>query len=258
MNYQNKTVVITGAAKGIGAACAKLFFEANAKVALLDIAIDESGVNDDRWLYINCNVAAAMEVKDAIEKINVKFGSVDFLVNNAGIQRYGNVTETSEEDWDLVMNVNLKSLYLCAKYAIPFMLENKKGVVINIASVQAFVSQQNVAAYTTAKTAILGLTRSIAVDYAPYVRCVAVCPGTIDTPMLRDAIALSPDPDEVMQECVDMHLAKRIGTPEEVAELVMYLCDDKASFITGQAIRIDGGLGITIQGSKKPPSPGGE
>lgn len=251
MNYQNKTVVITGASKGIGAACAKLFFDANANVALLDIAEDESGINNDRWLYINCNVSSAMQVKDAIEKINTKLGSIDFLVNNAGIQRYGSVTETSEDEWDLVMNVNLKSLFLCAKYVIPFMLQNKKGVVINIASVQAFVSQKNVAAYTTAKTAILGLTRSIAVDYAPHVRCVAVCPGTIDTPMLREAIALSPDPDAVMQECIDMHLTKRIGTAEEVAELVLYLCDDKAGFITGQAIRIDGGLGITIQGSKK-------
>ena len=131
------------------------------------------------------------------------------------------------------------------------MIENKKGVVINISSVQAFVSQQNVSAYTTAKTAILGLTRSIAVDYAPMVRCVAVCPGTIDTPMLRDAINLSPDPASVMEECIDMHLTKRIGTAEEVAELVKYLCDDKSSFITGQSIRIDGGLGITIAGSKR-------
>ena len=149
------------------------------------------------------------------------------------------------------MNVNLKSFFLCSKYAIPLMQKKQKGVVINVASVQAFLSQQNVAAYTTAKSAILGLTRSIAVDYAPHIRCVAVCPGTIDTPMLRDSISLSPDPDEVMQECIDMHLTKRIGRPEEVAELILYLCDDKASFITGQAIRIDGGLGITIQGSKR-------
>ena len=251
MNYQNKTVVITGGAKGIGAACAKLFFDAGANVALLDVADNVSEISNNRWLNIHCDVSSETQVKDAFEKVTQHFGSVDFLVNNAGIQRYGSVTETSADEWDLVMNVNLKSLFLCAKYAIPSMLENKKGVVINIASVQAFVSQQNVAAYTTAKSAILGLTRSIAVDYAPHVRCVAVCPGTIDTPMLRESIALSPDPDAVMQECIDMHLTKRIGTAEEVAELVMFLCDDKASFITGQAIRIDGGLGITIQGSKK-------
>lgn len=252
MDYQNKTVVITGASNGIGAACAKLFFDAGANVALLDIVGNPNSTYDDhRCLQIACDVSSAIQVDKAFQQVQQHFGSIDFLVSNAGIQRYGSVTETSEADWDLVMNVNLKSLFLCAKYAIPRMLENGKGVIINIASVQSFVSQPNVAAYTTAKTAILGLTRSIAVDYGPQIRCVAVCPGTIDTPMLRDAIALSPDPDAVMQECIDMHLAKRIGTAEEVAELVQYLCDDKAAFITGQAIRIDGGLGISIQGSKK-------
>jgi len=251
MDYQNKTVVITGAAKGIGAACAKLFYEAGANVALLDIAHDNDAVSGQRKLFITCDVSSGTQVNDAIEEINNYFGTVDILVNNAGIQRYGTVTETSADDWDLVMNVNLKSLFLCAKYSIPFMLQKNKGVIINIASVQAFVSQQKVAAYTTAKTAILGLTRSIAVDYSPKIRCVAVCPGTIDTPMLRASFALSPDPAEVMQECIDMHPVKRIGTPDEVAELVLFLCDDKASFITGEAIRIDGGLGITIQGSKK-------
>lgn len=251
MDYKDKIIVVTGAAKGIGAACAKLFSESGARVALLDVSEGDSFTAGDCGLYIHCNVSVENEVIAAFEQVRQQFGGVDILVNNAGIQRYGTVTETSAEAWDEVMNVNLKSLFLCAKYAIPFMLEKNKGVIVNMASVQAFVSQPKVAAYTTAKTAILGLTRSIAVDYAPYIRCVAVCPGTIDTPMLRDSFALSPDPGEVMQECIDMHLTKRIGTPEEVAELVKYLCDDKASFITGQAIRIDGGLGITIQGSKK-------
>ena len=251
MDYKDKIIVVTGAAKGIGAACAKLFQESGARVALLDVSEGDSLTADDRGLYIQCNVSVESEVIAAFEQVRQQFGGVDILVNNAGIQRYGTVTETSAEAWDEVMNVNLKSLFLCAKYAIPSMLEKNKGVIINMASVQAFVSQPKVAAYTTAKTAILGLTRSIAVDYAPYIRCVAVCPGTIDTPMLRDSIALSPDPGEVMQECIDMHLTKRIGTPEEVAELVKYLCDDKASFVTGQAIRIDEGLGITIRGSKK-------
>jgi NAD(P)-dependent dehydrogenase (short-subunit alcohol dehydrogenase family) len=251
MNYHNKTVVITGGAKGIGEATATLFFEAGANVVVLDVSQDSSNINDARWLFLMCDVSNEAQVNAAFEKITAQFASIDFLVNNAGIQRYGTVTETPTEEWDLVMNVNLKSYFLCSKYALPFMQQKQKGVIINVASVQAFLSQQKVAAYTTAKTAILGLTRSIAVDYAPHIRCVAVCPGTIDTPMLRDSFALSPNPDEVMQECIDMHLTKRIGTPTEVAELIMYLCDDKASFITGQAIRIDGGLGITIAGSKR-------
>lgn len=248
---KNKTVIITGAAKGIGLACAKLFYQEGANVALLDISSDESGIADARWFYTACDVSDSKAVQQAIQNIYQKFGRIDFLISNAGIQRYGNVTDTTEDQWDLVMNVNLKSQYLCAKYAIPFMQQQGSGVVINVSSVQAFVSQQNVVAYTTAKTALLGLTRSIAVDYAPKIRCVAVCPGTIDTPMLRDALAQSTNPDAVMQECIDMHPAGRIGKPEEVAELIYFLCSDKAGFITGQAIRVDGGLGITIAGSKK-------
>jgi NAD(P)-dependent dehydrogenase (short-subunit alcohol dehydrogenase family) len=251
MDFKNRTVVITGAAKGIGAACAELFFTEGANVVLLDTAKNESGIDDKRWHFINCDVAVEKEVKDAMDHAALIFGRIDILVNNAGIQRYGTVVETTAEEWDHVFNVNLKSQFLCAKYVIPFLQKNRTGVIINVASVQAFLSQKRVAAYTAAKSAILGLTRSIAIDYAPQIRCVAVCPGTIDTPMLRDAINLSPDPGEVMQECVDMHLAGRIGKPEEVAELVLFLSSEKASFITGQAIRIDGGLGVSIGGSKK-------
>lgn len=251
MSSNNKTVAITGAAKGIGAACVNAFIKEGLNVALLDIAIPADAENGDDILYLKCDVTDEEQVVSSMSAIREKFGSLDFLVNNAGIQRYGTVTQTAVAEWDEVMNVNLKGLFLCSKYAIPAMQLGGKGVIINVASVQAFLSQQNVAAYTTAKSAILGLTRSIAVDYSPSIRCVAVCPGTIDTPMLRESLALSPNPDEVMEECMNMHLVKRIGKPEEVADLIVFLCSDKASFITGQAIRIDGGLGITIQGSKK-------
>jgi NAD(P)-dependent dehydrogenase (short-subunit alcohol dehydrogenase family) len=209
---------------------------------------DELGENA---LFILCDVSDEESIIDAFKNVEDKFGSIDVLVNNAGIQRYSTVTETSVEEWDLVMNVNLKSAFLCAKHSIPYMQKREQGVIINVSSVQAFISQQNVAPYTTAKTAMLGLTRSIAVDYGPQIRCTAVCPGTIDTPMLRDSIALSPDPEEVYQECVDMHLLKRIGTPTEVGELIAFLASDKATFFTGQAIRVDGGLGIMVAGSKR-------
>lgn len=254
MSFENVKVVVTGGAKGIGGACVKAFTEGGAKVCILDI--DQAGqefadtLGNDTF-FIHCDVSKEDEVKTAFRKIEKKLGAVEVLVNNAGIQRYSTVTETSEEEWDLVMNVNLKSAFLCSKYAIPMMVNNNKGCVINVASVQSFISQKNVAPYTTSKTALLGLTRSIAVDYAPNIRSVAVCPGTVDTPMFRNSIQESPNPDEVLEECNEMHLVKRICSSEEVGELVTYLASDKAGFITGQAIRIDGGLGITIGGSKR-------
>ena len=254
MSFQNMKVVVTGGAKGIGGACVKAFTEGGAKVCILDI--DQAGQEfadtlGDNTFFIHCDVSKENEVKIAFRKIEKRLGTVEILVNNAGIQRYSTVTETSEEEWDLVMNVNLKSAFLCSKYAIPMMVNNKKGCVINVASVQSFISQKNVAPYTTSKTALLGLTRSIAVDYAPNIRSVAVCPGTVDTPMFRNSIQESPNPDEVLEECNEMHLVKRICSSEEVGELITYLASDKAGFITGQAIRIDGGLGITIAGSKR-------
>ena len=254
MSFSNKTAIITGGAKGIGGACSRVFHRENANVVILDtdpLGQDLAAELGPRALFIQCDVSKENQVKTAMEKAAKTFGGIAILVNNAGIQRYSKVTETSEEEWDLVMNVNLKSAFLCAKHAIPFMLKQGSGVVINVSSVQAFISQQNVAPYTTSKTAMLGLTRSIAVDYGPQIRCVAVCPGTIDTPMLRSAFELSPDPEAVYQECVDMHLVKRIGTPEEVAELILFLSGKNGGFFTGQAVRIDGGLGITIAGSKK-------
>lgn len=172
-------------------------------------------------------------------------------MNNAGICPYSTVTETSEEQWDYVLGVNLKSAFLCSKYAIPLMLRRGAGAILNVASVQALMSQRNVAPYTTSKSALLGLTRSIAVDYGPQIRCLAICPGTVDTPMLRNAIKDSPDPAAVLRECEEMHVLKRIAQPEEIAELIVFASSELAPFITGQPVRIDGGLGIEIKGSKQ-------
>lgn len=250
-----KLVVITGGAKGIGASCARLFSKESYNIVILDIDSTSGKELEDELgnscLFISCDVSESEQVKKAIEKSIDHFGEIDVLVNNAGIQTYGTLTETTDEVWDKVMNVNLKSHFICAKECIPSMQRNGKGVVVNISSVQAFISQNNVAAYTTAKTALLGLTRSIAVDYSPMIRSVAICPGTVDTPMFRNAIAESPDPEEVFKECEEMHLTKRVAKPDEIAELIAFVASDKAAFITGQPIRVDGGLGIMAAGSKR-------
>ena len=254
MDTSAKVAVVTGGAKGIGEACCRLFHEKAWKVAMLDI--DEQGGElskalGEGALFLPCDVSKEEPVHEAMQETIRAFGDINVLVHSVGIQRYSMVTETTEEEWDRVMDVNLKSAFLCAKHVIPSMQKKGSGLVAILSSVQAFISQNNVAPYTTSKTALLGLNRSIAVDYGPEIRSVAICPGTVDTPMFRSAIELSPNPEEVYQECVDMHLTKRIGKPEEIAALIYFLAQDEASFITGQAIRIDGGLGIKVAGSKR-------
>lgn len=253
-DFNEKHIIVTGGVKGIGLAAVEVFLREGAKVSILDI--DQAGEkleseSNGKITFIKCNVADAKSVEESIAKAISKFGEIDVLVNNAGINRYATVTETTEELWDLVMNVNVKSAFLASKFSIPSMQKKGSGVVINVSSVQAFISQSQVAAYTTSKTAMLGLTRSIAVDYAPTIRCVAVCPGTVNTPMLQNAIQESPNPEEVFRECEDMHLVKKVGDPKEVGEFIAFLASSKASFMTGQAYRIDGGLGISVGGSKR-------
>lgn len=252
MSFAGRVAVVTGAAGGLGIATVEAFLREGARVAGVDVAAAGPAVaapSGTEHLYLPCDVSQGPAVAAAFAAIRDRWGRVDFLINNAGVLSYGRVTEASEEEWDRTMGVNVKGAFLCAKHAIPLM-PDATGVVINVASVQAFVSQPRVAAYTTSKTALLGLTRSIAVDYAPGIRCHAVCPGTIETPMLWNAAAQSPEPAEIYRELRGIHLAGRLAQPAEVAALILFLCRHEAAFMTGQPIRIDGGIGLSVGGSK--------
>jgi len=255
LEITDKVGLVTGAAQGVGAATARSFVREGARVVLLDRdAVAGAKLAAELGaaaLFVACDIAVGAQVAAAVVQAAQHWGRLDFLVNNAGIQTYGTVTETDEAVWDRTMNVNLKGAFLCAHHALPHILRAGGGVVVNVASVQAFMSQANVAAYVTSKTAMLGLTRSIAVDYAPTVRCVAVCPGSVDTPMWRGGVQQSPDPAVVIAECEAMHLAGRVAQPAEIADFIVFLCSGRAQFITGQAYRIDGGLGVEIAGSKR-------
>ena len=249
MLFDGKIVVVTGTAQGIGAATAELFLEKGARVACLDVAPARDKDTENR-LCVQCDVSRADQVERAFRQALDRFGRIDVLVNNAAVQTYGSVEETTEEEWDRVQSVNVKGAFLCAKQALPGMTAQRGGVIVNVSSVQALMSEEHVAAYATSKAAMLGLTRSIAVDYAPYnVRSSAVCPGSVDTPLLQWAADQSGDPEAMMEEIRGMHLLNRIANPGEIAHLIAYLASDEASFITGQAFRIDGGLGVKVGGA---------
>jgi NAD(P)-dependent dehydrogenase (short-subunit alcohol dehydrogenase family) len=174
------------------------------------------------------------------------FGGVDILVNNVGIQAptsYFNVEDMPEELWDRTLNVNLKSYFLMAKYAIPEIRKRGGGVIINMSSVQGLQSQKLVPAYAASKGGILSLTRQMALDYASdNIRVLAVCPGTIDTPMVREAAKMEPgDSDDIVRQWGLAHPIGRIGTAQEIANVVLFLASDKASFMTGEYVCVDGG-----------------
>ncbi|MDE0951183.1 MAG: SDR family oxidoreductase [Halioglobus sp.] len=242
-----KIAVVTGGSTGIGLAAVNCLAAGGFMTVVLGLN-EGSGSTPAGAKFYPCDVSNGVDVAAVFSSIKDEFGQVDVLVNNAGVLSYGNAVELSENEWDHVMAVNVKGPWLCAKYAIPLMPQG--SVVINVASVQSFVAQPFVAAYATSKSAILGLTRSIAIDFSPRVRCVAVCPGSIDTPMLQGALEQASDPQAMMEELNQSHLSGRIGQPEEVGELIAFLASDKCTFINGQAIRVDGGLGVNIGGSK--------
>lgn len=256
--FAGKVALVTGAAMGIGAAVAEVLAERGATVVMVDRAKTEAEKIVERLKARSLNsylvvadVSSLPDVERVIAEATERFGGIDMVSNNAGIQRYGTVETTPESIWDEVMAVNLKSVYLVCGAAMPH-LKRSCGAVVNMASVQAFATQRNVAAYTSSKHALIGLTRSMALDYArDGVRVNCVAPGTVDTPMLHWAASLNGDPEAVMQAVNAMHPLRRIAQPREIAEVVVFLLSERASFVTGATYSVDGGLLLPLGGEPK-------
>lgn len=254
MNFDGKVVVITGGSSGIGAACVKEFAARKAAVAIVDRKPPEeegacSQASGHLVEYFQADVALAAQVQQVIAAIASRFGGIDVVVNNAGIQRYGSVTTIREEEWDEVLNINLKSAFLVSKYAIPQMLKRGGGAIVITGSVQSVTAQRNSAHYVTSKHGLVGLTRSIALDYGKHnIRANCVLPGAIDTPMLRWAASLDENPEGVLAECDRLHIRGKMGGAEEVARVIAFLASDLASFVTGAAVPVDGGLLVPAGG----------
>jgi len=247
-------IVVTGAAKGIGRAVAERLAEEGHRLVLVDV--DGPGLSDlasslRSDLRIVVGSVAEQATATAAALAAAELGGCSGLSHNAGIQRYGSALTTEPAGWDEVIAVNLTAAYLMAHALLPQIVASK-GALVFMASVQGLATQQNVAAYTTAKHGLIGLAKSIAVDFASDgVRSNAVAPGSVDTPMLNWAVNLAPDPAAVWQEINAMHPMGRPARAAEVADLVSFLLSERASFITGEVIRVDGGLLSRIGGSPR-------
>ena len=252
INFDGKVAIVTGAAKGIGEAAARRLAASGASVALLDV--DEkvgrqTAASIERGEFFSCDVSSAKQVESVVKAVVERFGGIDIVVSNAGIQEYGDVVGTSEDLWDKVLNINLKGCFLISKYSVPHMLKRGAGAIVVVGSVQSMSAIGGSAAYVTAKHGLLGLVRAMALDYAQKgIRVNCVCPGAIDTPMLRWAANLDPNPQKVIETCDRMHAMGRIGQPNEVANAIAYLASDAASFITGAALLVDGGMLVPAGG----------
>jgi NAD(P)-dependent dehydrogenase (short-subunit alcohol dehydrogenase family) len=256
MDFENKVVVVTGGASGIGEACVREFAAGGAAVAVVDRdakrgeeKIREIKAEGGKLRFYAADVSRSGEVEKLIRQIVDELGGIDVLISNAGIQRYGTVTTISEAEWDEVMSVNLKSAFLLAKHAIPAMIQRGCGSMVMTGSVQSVGAQRNSVHYVVSKHGLLGLTRSIALDYAKQnIRANCVLPGAVDTPMLRWSAAKDPHPEKVLEACDRIHLRGRMGQPEEVARVIAFLASDLASFVTGSAVMVDGGLLVPVGG----------
>lgn len=246
---QGQVAWISGGTKGIGEGTAKLFAEEGAAVAVIgrsekdgNRVVEEIKNKGGKAIFIKCDVTKADCVSKSIEETVKTFGGLNILINNAGIVDVKELHEYSEKEWDRVLDINVKSMFLAFKYAFPHLKKNKRSYVVNIGSISSFVGQDRTPVYTTSKGAVLQLSRSIGLDYARYgIRSNCVCPGITDTPMLRRHLDAAPDPEGHLAERLRRVPLGTILTPRDVAKTILFFsCEDSAG-VTATSLIIDGG-----------------
>jgi len=250
MRLKDKVTIITGSGSGIGRAAALLFAKEGAKVVVNDVSeengnktVEEIKLQGGEALFVKADITVAVEAEQLVQKAIETYGKVDVLFNNAGISGVGAVHETSEELWDKVVNVNIKGVFLASKAVLPHMMERKEGNIINMSSCIAEIGLMKRSVYSATKGAVLALTKSMQVDYAPYnIRVNALLPGTILTPFVENYLKNSyDDPEEALGTIRKRQLGGELGRPEDVAQAALFLASDESKFMMGSPLYIDGG-----------------
>lgn len=243
--FNNKVALITGGSFGIGKATAIAFASKGAKVVVADWVEEEETINSIKnaggnAIFLKTDISNEADIQQMVEKTLDQYGRLDYAFNNAGIEGLSAPThECSNENWEKTITINLKGVWLCMKYQIPCMLSQGKGAIVNNASIAGLVGFPNIPAYVASKHGVIGLTKNAALEYARQgIRVNVVCPGVIKTPMID---RFTGKDKEVEKQFENMEPIGRMGQPEEVAEAVLWLCSDAASFVTGIAMPVDGG-----------------
>lgn len=243
--FLGKVAMVTGGSFGIGQAAAIAFADAGAKVVIADYVDDQTTLQTIKKaggeaIFVKCDISLESDVKKLIDTTVSTYGKLDFAFNNAGIEGGSAPThESTNENWDRVINTNLRGVWHCMKYELQQMLKAGGGVIINNASIAGLVGFANVPAYVASKHGVLGLTKTVALEYAKQkIRCNAICPGVIKTPMIDRATGHN---KEVEKQYADQEPVGRLGDPAEVASAVLWLCSEGASFVTGVSLPVDGG-----------------
>jgi NAD(P)-dependent dehydrogenase (short-subunit alcohol dehydrogenase family) len=247
-----RVALITGAGSGIGRAAAELFAAEGAAVAVVDLIAEAAEetvakvqANGGRALALAANIAVAAEVESVVAHAVDELGRLDVLYNNAGVNSAGSVADATEDDWDHCFAVNAKGPFLCSRAAVPYLEEAGGGAIVNQGSVAGLVGVPNFAAYCAAKGAVVALTRSMAIDLAGRrIRVNAICPGTVFTPLMEPMLRARGDGDleAGLAKTVVKYPIGRLGTPEEIARVALFLASDEASFLTGSIVTADGGM----------------
>jgi meso-butanediol dehydrogenase/(S,S)-butanediol dehydrogenase/diacetyl reductase len=235
-----RTAIVTGGSRGIGRAIVDRFLADGVAVLTCGRGARPADLATDA-LWVQADVADPADAARIVDEAKRRLGGLAILVNNAGVQVEKTVTETTDADWDLVVGVNARGTFNLCRAAIPAMTESG-GAIVNIGSISGLVSDPSMAVYNASKAFVHALTRSIAVDHGPKVRCNAVSPGWIVTAMAEDAFALAKDPQAAKRDALARHAAGRMGTPADIANIVAWLASDQSAFVTGQCFTCDGGL----------------